>query len=205
MSEEKFVVDTSAFMTEGARKEGESMAEAVERILDLFETAEGRGHRFYMPSSTFEELREILEGSVSDATIKKLNARVRKRDPARYEVNVSGEFLHEFIDEMRERVDRGLRLSEKAVREVEEMEEDPDHEHYDKSDVVISDLRDDYKEALRKGILDSREDLDLLLLGRELDAAVVSEDRGVLRWAGEFGLRQIEGSDFPGVLEELTD
>jgi len=46
------------------------------------------------------------------------------------------------------------------------------------------------------GVLDSREDFDLLVLARELDAGVVTEDRGIISWADEFGLRYVRGGSF---------
>jgi hypothetical protein len=63
-------------------------------------------------------------------------------------------------------------------------------------------MRDKYRRALRQGVLDSREDFDLLVLARELDAGVVTEDRGVISWADEFGLRYVHGGQFPTLLEE---
>jgi hypothetical protein len=68
-------------------------------------------------------------------------------------------------------------------------------------DKVISDLRDEYRRTLRQGVLDSREDFDLLILAREMDAGVVTEDTGIISWAEDFGLRYLKGRDFPGLLE----
>lgn len=206
MTVRKYVVDTSVFMTENIRKNDDSMEEAIIHILALFERAsEQEVAEFYMPDSTFEELEEILEGSVEDETIRKLKAYVTRESPSRHEVKVPGDMLYGFIEEMRKRVNKGLRLSEKAVKELDEMEEEPDDEYYEQVDVVISDLRDNYKEALRKGIVDSKEDLDLLLLSREIEATVVSEDRGVLNWAEELGIPHLEGNELPEVLEEYLD
>ncbi|MFW6384191.1 MAG: PIN domain-containing protein, partial [Halodesulfurarchaeum sp.] len=56
--------------------------------------------------------------------------------------------------------------------------------------------------TLRQGILDSREDFDLLVLARELEAGVVTEDTGIINWAEEFGLRYLRGREFPPLLEE---
>ncbi len=199
---DSFVVDTSAFLTQRIRKEEEDLTDAVERLLQLIEEADQEGITCYMPPSTFNELDEILEGKITDETETKLKTWVVRKAPARYEVKVSGELMHDFIEEMRKRIDKGLRLSEKALRELEEMEEEPDKEYYTQSDVVISGLRDSYKEALRKGIVDSSEDLDLLLLAKERDAAIVTEDNGVLNWAEDFGVRQVKGREFPKVLKE---
>ncbi len=199
---DSFVVDTSAFLTQRIRKEEEELADAVERLLQLIEKADQEGITCYMPPSTFNELDEILEGKITEETETKLKTWVVRKAPTRYEVKVSGELMHDFIEDMRKRIDKGLRLSEKALRELEDMEEEPDHEYYTQSDVVISSLRDNYKEALRKGIVDSSEDLDLLLLAKERDAAIVTEDNGVLNWAEDFGVRQVKGREFPEVLKE---
>jgi hypothetical protein len=51
-------------------------------------------------------------------------------------------------------------------------------------------------------VLDSREDFDLLILARELDGGVVTEDTGIINWAEDFGLRYLRGRDFPPLLDE---
>jgi hypothetical protein len=70
------------------------------------------------------------------------------------------------------------------------------------ADRVLSNMRDKYRRALRQGVLDSREDFDLLVLARELDAGVVTEDTGIISWADKFGLRYVRGGQFPTLLEE---
>ena len=116
------------------------------------------------------------------------------------------EIVYDFIDEMSDRVNRGLRVSEKAVRKAEEYEpKEGDPEQMTEVDEVISDLRSEYRTALRQGVLDSREDFDLLILARELDACVVTEDQGIVNWASDFGLRHLKGRDFPGLVEEYLE
>ncbi|MFB6267739.1 MAG: PIN domain-containing protein, partial [Halodesulfurarchaeum sp.] len=51
----------------------------------------------------------------------------------------------------------------------------------------------------------SREDFDLLILARELEAGVVTEDQGIINWAEDFGLRYMRGREFPDLLEEYLD
>ena len=96
-------------------------------------------------------------------------------------------------------------MSEEALREVEQLDPDApgaDESYRTEADRVLSRLRDKYRQALRQGVLDSREDFDLLILARELDAGVVTEDRGIIGWADDFGLRYMKGRDFPDLLEE---
>mgnify|MGYP006279100491 FL=1 len=203
---QRFVLDTSLFLTPEIREEDETVEEACLALLDRISTARlEHGISCYMPPSIYEELTVMLEDrNVDDAVIQKLNTWVITKSPAHFEVMIPAEMVYEFIDEMSERVNRGLRVSEKAVRKTEQKrgETVEDHDHMTDVDRVISDLRDEYRDALRQGVLDSREDFDLLILARELDAGVVTEDTGIINWAEDFGLRYLRGRDFPTLLDE---
>ena len=117
---------------------------------------------------------------------------------------VPADVVYEYIDEMTGRVNRGLRVSERAVRRAEDSMADAAEGEGAMTavDRVVSELRDEYRDALRGGVLDSREDFDLLVLARELEAGVVTEDQGIVDWAEAFGLRYIRGRDFPTLLDE---
>jgi hypothetical protein len=52
------------------------------------------------------------------------------------------------------------------------------------------------------GILDSAPDIDILLLAKELNAAVISQDLGIQRWAEQLGLRYLEARTFPVMIKE---
>ena len=205
---QRFVLDTSTFITEEIRRDDETCEEAVDRLLDLVADARlNLNISCYFPPSIYRELEGMLEDrDVSDDVFKQLNTWVIKKDPARYEVMIPTEIVYDFIDEMSDRVNRGLRVSEKAVRKAEEYEpREGDPEQMTEVDKVISDLRSEYRTALRQGVLDSREDFDLLILARELDACVVTEDQGIVNWASDFGLRHLKGRDFPGLVEEYLE
>ena len=87
--------------------------------------------------------------------------------------------LYELIEDMRERINRGLRVAESAVRGVAKKGERE----------AIQELRKKYREALREGIIDSKEDVDLILLAKELGAILVTADQGVIKWAEKLGIR----------------
>jgi RNA ligase partner protein len=210
---QRFVLDTSLFITEEIRREGESLEAAVVRLLDLVATARLELNiSCYMPPSIHAELGDMLrEREVDDEVFSRLDTWVVRKSPDRYGVTIPANIVYEFIDEMSDRVDRGLRVSEEAIREVEqldpaELHSDPESEepseYMTEADRVLSDLRDKYRSALRQGVLDSREDFDLLILARELEAGVVTEDRGIISWADQFGLRYVRGGQFPTLLEE---
>jgi RNA ligase partner protein len=205
---QQFVLDTSLFITEEIREDEESLEDAVLRLLDLVATARLELNiSCYMPPSIHDELTTMLrERDVSEDVFERLDTWVVRKSPDRYGVQIPADIVYEFIDEMSGRVDRGLRVSEEALREVEQL--DPDaltaegNDYVTEADRILSRMRDKYRRALRQGVLDSREDFDLLILARELDAGVVTEDRGVISWANEFGLRYVRGGRFPTLLEE---
>lgn len=197
---QRFVLDTSVFLSEEIRFEGEELEDAIERLLDSIATAKlALNISCYIPPSIHDELTVILEDrGVSDPVLSKLETWVIKKNPGRFEVMIPAELVYRFIDEMSGRVDKGLRVSEDAVREASEDGQ---------ADVgaVISDLRSQYRSTLRRGVLDSREDFDLLILARELDAGVVTEDTGIINWAEDFGLRYLRGRDFPPLLDSYLE
>lgn len=195
MNKEKVVLDTSLFLANQVR-DG-NLDETVSGLLEEMKSDE---REYYMAPSTFAELREILQDSVDDSTVELLEVTVERRPPSRYEVEIPGEMLYSFVKDMRSRVDRGLRMAEKAVRKNEDNLEEPENDHVTKNDIIISDLRDKYKEKMRKGTIDSKEDIDVLLLARELDACVVTEDQGLINWCEDLGLTYIRGRDFPAHL-----
>lgn len=201
---QRFVLDTSAFITDEIRRGDEDVAAALDRYLDLIAAAKlSLNISCYIPPSVYEELVGMLANrDVPESVLSKLNTWVIKKNPARLEVLIPAEIVYGFIDEMSDRIDRGLRVSEKAVRKAEESRLEDSGEPMSAVDSVISDLRQEYRSTLRRGVLDSREDFDLLILARELDAGVVTEDTGIITWAEDFGLRYLKGRDFPTLLEE---
>jgi len=209
---QQFVLDTSLFITEGIRREEESLETAVLRLLDLVATARLElDIPCHVPPSIHDELTTMLrEREVSEEVFSRFDTWVVRESPDRYGVTIPANIVYELIDEMSDRVDRGLRVSEEALREVERLDPeeltrgtDEDSEAYmTEADRILSDMRDKYRRALRQGVLDSREDFDLLVLARELEAGVVTEDRRIISWADEFGLRYVRGGRFPTLLEE---
>ncbi|GGN98784.1 RNA ligase partner protein [Haloarcula pellucida] len=203
---QRFVLDTSLFLTTEIRGPDQDVEAACRDLLELVAAAK-QIHNIscYMPPSIKAELTGMLENrDVSGDVLTKLDTWVITKSPAHHEVMIPADLVYKFIDEMSDRVDRGLRVSEKAVRKAEESRAETveEHDHMTEVDKVISDLRDEYRDTLRQGVLDSREDFDLLMLAKELDAGVVTEDQGIINWAEDFGLRYLKGRSFPSLLTE---
>jgi RNA ligase partner protein len=187
-----FVLDTSLFTNpQTYRQFGADAASAVAGFLDL---AEDCVSRFYMPTSVYDELRAMV---ALDGLAARFELTVHIRSPRKYELQIPANILYEFIDEVRTRIDRGLRIAEEHARMGRHGQE---HEVGE----VIARLRDRYREALRQGIIDSREDADVMLLAYELEAALVSADEGLRKWADKVGVEIVLPDHMRGVLENLS-
>jgi RNA ligase partner protein len=187
-----FVLDTSVFTNPQLYKKfSEDILDATEDLLFLMEHS---GVDFYMPLSTYEELTKMIKlGRLQP----KFEIVVKLRNPKKYNLQIPAEFLFEFIGDLRARINKGLRIAEEHVRSAGEKGKENIGE-------LIRSLREKYREALRQGILDSKEDVDVILLAYELDAILVSADEGVRNWAKELGIKLINPQIFKEILEELN-
>ncbi|RTZ68299.1 MAG: RNA ligase partner protein [Aquificaceae bacterium] len=187
-----FVLDTSVFTNPQLYKKfSENILDATEDLLYLMEHSQAE---FYMPVSVYEELQKMVK---LGKLIPKFELVIRLRNPRRYNLLIPAEFLYEFISDLRGRVNKGLRIAEEHVRNAQGKQKEALGE-------VIRSLREKYREALRQGILDSKEDVEVLLLAYELDAILVSADEGIRNWAKKLGIKLISPDYFKELLEELS-
>jgi hypothetical protein len=183
---EKVVLDTSLFVNPEVRRDfGNTPTEAIEGF--LFLAAQIPTLEFYMPSSIFKELLNFID---ADKISGDLLTILRQKPPSRHELSCPAFLLYELIEDIRERVNKGLRVSEKAVRNVVKGDEKE----------IIQSLRRNYREALREGIIDSKEDVDLIFLAKELDALLVTVDNGAIKWAEKLGIRWLLPNKFKDYL-----
>lgn len=169
------VLDTSLFVNPDVRASlGNTPTEALETF--LFLAAQIHILNFYMPPSIFEELLHFVERDKIPADLLLI---LHQKPPKRHELMTPAFLLYELIEDIRERVNKGLRIAEKAIRSTSAR----------KIEEIIQDTRKKYREALREGIIDSKEDVDLLLLAMELDALLITADQGLIKWAEKLGIR----------------
>jgi hypothetical protein len=188
-----FVIDTSVFTNPDVyRQFAETGEAALAAFIGLARAAHGR---FYMPTSVYEELGKIKDLGTLAADFESV---VRIRSPRKGSLMIPGEVLYEFIEEVRLRIDRGLRIAEELTKMASQPSEAPDIGR------LINRLRDRYREALRQGILDSREDVDVLLLAYELDSVLVSGDEGMRKWADKVGIQIVNARNLRRILENLA-
>lgn len=182
----KVVLDTSLFVNPDVRTSlGNTPTEALETF--LFLAAQIHVLEFYMPPSIFKELLNFVDRDKIPADLLLI---LHQKPPKKHELKTPAFLLYELIDEIRERVNKGLRIAEKAIRAAEGK----------KIDELIQDMRKKYREALREGIIDSKEDVDLLLLAMELDALIITADQGLIKWAEKLGIKWLFPEKFKDYL-----
>ena len=195
MRKQRFVLDTSAFT--GLNKTKKETEKHILDLIKLISKAKKANVTCYIPPLVWEELHGLLIGKkIAKKHINTLDAWLVQKSPSRMELLVPAEFVYEYVGEVRTRINKGLREAEKAVLEVCKNKGDR------KDAIVIKDLRNKYRTKMRQGMLDSIEDLDVLMLAKELKAGVVSADQGIKCWSKKWGIRFIDGKTFPKLLKE---
>jgi len=188
---DRIVLDTSLFVNPDVRNDfGGSPTEAISEFLLLAEQVPSL--EFYMPSSIFRELLNFVDKRKIPG---RLLAVLHQKSPSKHEMTCPAVFLYELIEDIRDRINKGLRIAEKAVRGAAQTEERQ----------LIQNMRKSYREALREGIIDSKEDVDLILLAKELDALLVTVDHGAITWAEKLGIRWLLPEKFKEYLTSFID
>ena len=190
---ERFILDTSLFTNPNVFKQfGEDSQTAIATFAALACRVQAE---FYMPTAVYEELRKMRELRAVEADFERV---VKLRSPRRLNLAIPSELLYEFIEEVRMRIDRGLRIAEEWTRRAGmEAESEPG--------VNIAKLREQYREAMRRGLIDSKEDADLFLLAYELDGTLVTADEGLKKWANKAGVKLINALNLRKILEGLVE
>ncbi len=194
---QRFILDTSALT-----HFKENICENINKLLDLIAIARIKLNiSCHIPyPSVYDEIIQFLKNyNCSDDIYLKIDTWLVKKSPNRYEVRIPVEIFYEYIREMRERVNKGLKISENIIKEAFTLGRAGNETRLGD---VIRTFRSKYRDALRYGTIDSVPDLDVLILAKELDAGVVACDEGIKRWSEKLGLRFIHGEKFPKLLEE---
>ncbi|BAP61813.1 hypothetical protein MMKA1_16960 [Methanococcus maripaludis KA1] len=218
MQKQRFCLDTTAITDSDVRKSlgVSNISESAEKIMDIIAQARVQlDISCHIPYDTvYKELVGFLtREECAPETLIKVDTWLVKKTPNRYEIKIPAEIFYEYVKDLRERINKGMRISENAMYETAleaYILSKPDEK--DREDVLnevlsktVNSFRVKYRNALRGGTLDSAPDLDVLLLAKELDAAVVANDEGIEKWAQRLGLRFVNARDFPFILQEYLD
>ncbi len=182
----RFVLDTSLFVNPHAREHfGKDPKKAVMGFVKIARKI--KNCEFYMPTSVFRELRNFI----TEKEANELEVYVKKRAPDTYSIFLPAAVLNDFIEDVRSRLNKGLRLAEEFAQDNR-----PENEE------KLKKLRDKYRDAMRTGLVDSREDFEILLLAKQLEATIISSDEGVIKFADKIGCEWLNASKFHNMLRK---
>jgi len=181
------ILDTSIFVNPDSRKFfGNTPKEAFSNFLDQLK--DKKRISCYIPPSVYEELAKFIDKFPSP----KKTILINKKPPSSYQTPVPAMLVYEFIEEIRLRINKGLRIAEKYTRKGLNSPIPADKE---RNEDLIKKLREEYRTALREGVIDSKEDFDLVLLAKEINAYLATSDLGLVKWAQKLGITCISAQE----------
>jgi len=188
-----FVIDTSAITDPRLRIvfDVKTIREVVEKLIIIFQEFRMRlGPIFYTTPTIQNELRKyLINNNVPEKTVKDFEAWIVAKSPDKLTVKIPAFILWEYVDNVRKRFMKGLRLAEEMIRRTALAKKD-------EIPTLIRLLREKYRESVRKGIIDSPEDLDIVLLAYELKGVLVTNDEGIVKMAHSMGIITIDPLSF---------
>ena len=189
----KIVIDTSIFINPDAHCFfGNTPQEALSNFLGALENR--KRISCYIPPSVYEELMKFIENDLPARTAPLIN----KKPPSSYESSIPALLFYEFIEEIRLRINKGLRIAEKYTRKGLKANFETDKPKSEEE--LIKSLREEHRAGLREGIIDSKEDFDLILLAKELNAYLATSDNGLVKWAQKLGITCINAKELKEIL-----
>ena len=218
MLKQRFVIDTSA-LTDSTVHEREGYSTLDEGVTGILETiASARLHlgiSCMIPYPTvYKEFTEYCRNNgCNEDIIIMIDTWLVKRTPDRYEVKLPAKIFYDYVKFMRSRINKSMIVAEESIWQASKQCLTIDLRDIEPKDIemevernvmgnIINKFRNKYRNTLRYGILDSAPDIDVLLLAKELDAAVVSADHGIQKWAEHLGVRYVDAVSFPRMLKE---
>ncbi|GAB6078076.1 RNA ligase partner protein [Hydrogenobaculum acidophilum] len=174
--QDNVIIDTSIFTNPNVYK-NISLGQPIDAIEAFIGLAHKSNKKIHMPRTVYIELCKVVD---LEPLKSKFESAVIIKSPNRCNININASILFDFVEDVRIRINKGLRIAEELIK--------------DKSQDIpsaVSKLREKYKEALRQGTLDSKEDVDIILLAMELNGAILSADEGINTWADKLGIRTV--------------
>jgi len=173
----QIVIDTSIFSNPVTRNVfGEDTSSAIDDFIDI--SLRG-GLRIFIPVSIFKELSNFA----SEESMNKMRKVSVIRGPDLLSMQFPAVIFQTFIADIRERINKGLRIAEEAIES-------------SKTADNVRRIRNEYRSAMRGGIIDSVEDLDVVLLAKEIGGAILSADEGIANMADSLGIEVFSAKDF---------
>jgi len=205
---ESFVLDTNIFFNMEAglslgKKTEELVVNLTEKIKKL---SQEKKAVFYITPKIVDEFLSFFEDK-EQSFIKDFLSVVVVESPKINEMVFPASIFQKIIEEIRLRSYRGLNIAKEELGAAAKffLKEKPKtiKEFQIKIGDFIKKLRERYRQATRKGFLDSSADFELIALAKEKDGFLVTTDEGVISWGRVFGVKEMPSLIFLKHLEFL--
>ncbi len=182
----KLVVDTSFFTNPDSYKHwGQSISETILTFVDFIN--QRPDYQVFIPPTVLDEIASFFDHQTTDI-LQALEASITVKSPFIDNLQIPAAMFYDLVLEIKNRSYKGLRVAENLIRNL------INNQTLNNEAVIINRLRKEYRQALRAGFLDSQADLDVLFLAYQLDAALVTMDEGLLKWAHRFGVATLQSA-----------
>ncbi len=157
---------------------------------------------FYTTPSTAMEMRAFMErNGVGRDAIDMFMGAIVIRPPDLYTTHIPAIVMGDWISDMLMRITKGLRVAEESLRRAARKSYDAgtrrDRSGFEEAVArEIHELRQKYREATRKGVIDTSIDFDLVVLAKELGGELVTNDQGIMKLCDQLGVKYIEPPRF---------
>lgn len=193
---DSYILDTNVFFNmEAGFALGKTTNDVMKTITQFaLEGKSKQSHTFFMPPRIVDEFLSFFDDTKQDS-VQKLLAAVVVQSPEIHTDSIPAHILYTMVEDIRLRSLRGLRVGEEEIEKAGKslMEKGTlDRISFQKTiGEYVRGYRDRYRQATRVGFLDSVADLDVIMLAKEVNGAIVSSDEGLLKWARLFGVKEV--------------
>ena len=121
LAKQRFVLDTTAFTDNQLRDKlgGGDLVKTVDFLIELIASSRIKlNMSCHMPPITYKEFSEYMaRNECPDEVMVKADTWVVKKTPNRYDTKIPSQIFYEYVQDMRERMNKGMRISENAIWE----------------------------------------------------------------------------------------
>jgi len=204
---DSYVLDTNLFFNmEAGLGLGKKTEEVVITITEaVARHKKNKTAKFFVPPRIIDEFLSFFEDKEQEF-IKKFLSTITVKSPHYNRDQIPAPVFYKLIEDVRARSYRGLAIGDETIKKTAQEFNNKNIEGKKEFEMAVGPLvknfRERYRQATRFGFLDSVADLDLIMLAREQDAALVSADEGVTKWGRIFGVREISLPAFGDLMKK---
>ena len=210
-----YVIDTTAITDVRLREffSVDNLNDVVVKLAPIYMQARLiAGIEIYMSPLALSEMKKFLiANGVNPDSLRKLIEWIVPKPSNKHGIRLPASIMIVYIDSVRKNLMKGLRVAEEATRKAFQRGLEFCKERFSQKELgivlgeVVRWLRERYREATRRGIIDSVEDIDTILLAHELKAVLVTSDEGIKRFAEELGIPVQDPVTFTQILIDAID